>query len=156
MAFNLTNTQIDILKKERDYIERKMFERPYPLGYIPDYEKLRKKAKLKMRNRYNTTSSNKNSNRNKLTFGSDNFDKKIYKKKVLNQLNDAEIYSGIGSTREILEGFVDRCVERSLYIYRNKNCHTCANLLALGKSTSNCPKCHNLFEYPVNSRTSRK
>ena len=151
-------TQIDILKKERDYIERKILERPYPLGYIPDYEKLRKKAKLKMRNRYNTTSSNNNinSNRNKLTFGNDNFDKKIYKKKVLNQLTDAEIYSGIGSTRDILEGFVDRCVERSLYIYRNKNCHTCAKLLALGKSTSNCPKCHNLFEYPVNSRTSRK
>ena len=152
-------TEIDILKKERDYIERKLLERPYPLGYIPDYEKLRKKAKLKMRNRYNTTSSNnnnRNSNRNKLTFGSDNLDKKIYKKKVLNQLADAEIYSGIGSTREILEGFVDRCVERSLYVYRNKHCHTCAKLLALGKSTSNCPKCHNLFEYPVNSKTSRK
>ena len=135
-----------------------MLERPYPLGYIPDYEKLRNKAKLKMRNRYNTTSSNnnRNSNRNKLTFGSDNFEKKIYKKKYLVQLNDAEIYSGIGSTREILERFVDRCVERSLYVYKNKNCHNNANLLALGKSTSNCPKCHNLFEYPINSRTSRK
>jgi hypothetical protein len=149
--------QIDILKKERDYIERKISQNPYPLGYIPDYEKLRKKAKLKMQNKFNSPNNiNNNSNRKKITFGSDNFANKTHKKKILSQLAENEIYSDVGSTRDILEGFVDRCVDRSLYVYRNKNCHTCTKLLAMGKSTSNCPKCHNEFKYPINSRTTRK
>jgi hypothetical protein len=148
--------EIDILKQERNYIERKLREKPYPIGYVPDYEKLRKKAKLKMQKNYQNNDENNNIKNKRISYNNDDFDENIYKKKVLDQLANAEIYADVGSTRDILNGFVDKCVNRSLYVYRNNNCHTCAQLLAMGKSTTNCPKCHKIFNYPVNSRTNWK
>ena len=48
----------------------------------------------------------------------------------------------LGSARQFLNGIVNRVVDRSLYIYNNKNCHSCTKSLSKGKSTKNCPKCH--------------
>lgn len=65
-----------------------------------------------------------------------------YMKRALEQMEKEELYKDIGTTKEILNKFVDRTTKRSLYLYRNNNCHTCALLLAKGQSTSKCPKCH--------------
>ena len=65
-----------------------------------------------------------------------------YMEKALKGMEEEELYKDIGTTRDILNSFVDRTAKRSLYLYRNNNCHTCALLLAKGKSTSKCPKCH--------------
>ena len=48
----------------------------------------------------------------------------------------------LGSARQFLNGIVNRVVDRSLFIYNNKNCHSCTKSLSKGKSTENCPKCH--------------
>ena len=37
-------------------------------------------------------------------------------------------------------------LERSLYLYKNRHCHSCARLLSKGKSTEGCPKCHHLLQ----------
>ena len=65
-----------------------------------------------------------------------------YMKRALKGMEKEELYKDVGTTRDILNSFVDRTTKRSLYLYRNNNCHTCAVLLAKGKSTSKCPKCH--------------
>ena len=100
--------------------------------------------------------NNNNENKKKQKFQKDDFTNEIYNQKIIEQLANAEIYADVGSTRDILNGFVDKCVNRSLYVYRNNNCHTCAKLLAMGKSTTNCPKCHKVFKYPINSRRIKK
>jgi hypothetical protein len=112
--------------------------------------------KLNENQEFNFNDENNNIKNKRISYNNDDFDENIYKKKVLDQLANAEIYADVGSTRDILNGFVDKCVNRSLYVYRNNNCHTCSQLLAMGKSTTNCPKCHKIFNYPVNSRTNWK
>ena len=54
---------------------------------------------------------------------------------------DEELFGEVGTTKDILGSFVDKVLDRSLYIYRNRNCHTCSKLLSMGMSTKKCPKC---------------
>ena len=111
--------EVDILKKQKQYLQNTM----------PDY-------KIK------TTKTKK-----KDPFQEEGYHGyKNYEKKILNEMMDQEIFPDVGTTKDILGGFVDRVLERSLYLYRNRNCHTCAKLLAQGKSTQKCPKCHHLLK----------
>ena len=124
----------------------------------------RENESLKKTNKYliNNKSKNKNNNYNKSNNKinkrafNDYDDYKNYENKVLAQMANHEIYDEVGATKDILGEFVDKVLERSLYLYKNRNCHTCARLLAMGKSTTQCPKCHHLYKYPMNSRTNIK
>jgi hypothetical protein len=93
--------------------------------------------------------SNKSNNNNNFTFSDKNFSTfkstSNFNNNPNKKINDANaIIKEVGSRKKILNEFVDRVVERSLYLFRNKNCITCSKLLANGKSTRNCPKCHNI------------
>ena len=77
---------------------------------------------------------------------------KEYEKKILNNMIDDQLFEGIGTSKDILGKFVDRVLERSLYVYRNRNCHTCSQLLSKGMSTRKCPKCHHLLRDLYNMR----
>ena len=68
-----------------------------------------------------------------------------YEKDILNRMMDEELFGEVGTTKDILGNFVDKVLERSLYLYRNRNCHTCSKLLSRGMSTKKCPKCHHLL-----------
>ena len=68
-----------------------------------------------------------------------------YEKQILNRMMDEELFGEVGTTKDILGSFVDKVLDRSLYIYRNRNCHTCSKLLSMGMSTKKCPKCHHLL-----------
>ena len=70
---------------------------------------------------------------------------KEYEKQILSNMMDDQLFEGIGTRQDILGEFVDKVLDRSLYVYRNRNCHTCAKLLSMGKSTQKCPKCHHLL-----------
>ena len=70
---------------------------------------------------------------------------KEYEKQILNRMMDEELFGEVGTTKDILGTFVDKVLDRSLYIYRNRNCHTCSKLLSMGMSTKKCPKCHHLL-----------
>ena len=70
---------------------------------------------------------------------------KDYEKQILNKMIDEDLFDGVGTTKDILGSFVDKVLDRSLYIYRNRNCHTCSKLLSMGMSTKKCPKCHHLL-----------
>ena len=65
---------------------------------------------------------------------------------------DEELFGEVGTTKDILGTFVDKVLDRSLYIYRNRNCHTCSKLLSMGMSTKKCPKCHHLLRELYNQR----
>ena len=111
--------EVDILKKQKQYLQNTM----------PDY-------KIK------TVKTNK-----KDPFKEGGYNGyKNYEKKILNEMMDEEIFPGVGTTKDILGGFVDRVLERSLYLYKNRNCLTCSKLLSQGKSTQKCPKCHHLLK----------
>ena len=69
-----------------------------------------------------------------------------YEKKLLNQMLEEDLLGGVETTKDILGDFVDKVLERSLYLYRNRNCHTCSKLLSMGMSTKKCPKCHHLLK----------
>ena len=71
---------------------------------------------------------------------------KEYEKQILSNMMDDQLFEGIGTRQDILGEFVDKVLDRSLYVYRNRNCHTCAKLLSMGKSTQKCPKCHHLLK----------
>ena len=75
-----------------------------------------------------------------------------YEKQILNRMMDEELFGEVGTTKEILGSFVDKVLDRSLYIYRNRNCHTCSKLLSMGMSTKKCPKCHHLLRELDNQR----
>lgn len=70
---------------------------------------------------------------------------KEYEKQILNKMIKEELFDEVGTTKDILGSFVDKVLERSLYLYRNRNCHTCSKLLSMGMSTKKCPKCHHLL-----------
>ena len=77
---------------------------------------------------------------------------KEYEKQILNRMMDEELFGEVGTTKDILGTFVDKVLDRSLYIYRNRNCHTCSKLLSMGISTKKCPKCHHLLRELYNQR----
>ena len=78
---------------------------------------------------------------------------KDYEKKILNKMmEEDQLFGGVGTSKDILGSFVDKVLERSLYVYRNRHCHTCAKLLNMGKSTQKCPKCHHLLRELNNQR----
>ena len=77
---------------------------------------------------------------------------KEYDKQILNRMMDEELFGEVGTTKDILGTFVDKVLDRSLYIYRNRNCHTCSKLLSMGMSTKKCPKCHHLLRELYNQR----
>ena len=79
-------------------------------------------------------------------------DYKEYEKQILNRMMDEELFGEVGTTKGILGTFVDKVLDRSLYIYRNRNCHTCSKLLSMGMSTKKCPKCHHLLRELYNQR----
>ena len=82
----------------------------------------------------------------KMSFGANEYeDYKIYEKKVLDKMAKEELYADVGTTKDILGEFVDKVIERSLYLYKNRHCHSCARRLSKGESTYNCPKCHHLL-----------
>ena len=85
----------------------------------------------------------------------DYIDYKEYEKKILNNMMDDQLFDGIGTSKDILGKFVDKVLERSLYVYKNRNCHTCAKLLSMGKSTQKCPKCHHLLR-ELNKQRNKK
>ena len=70
-----------------------------------------------------------------------------YTKEVLDKLARTEYYAEVGTPKEIYNTIKDKVVERSLYLYSNKHCHTCAQCLSLGLSSYKCPKCHHLNVY---------
>ena len=70
-----------------------------------------------------------------------------YTKDVLDKLARTEFYAEIGTPKEIYTTIKDKVLERSLYLYNNKHCHTCAQCLSLGASSYKCPKCHHLNVY---------
>ena len=75
-----------------------------------------------------------------------------YEKQILNKMMDEELFGEVGTTKDILGKFVDKVLDRSLYLYRNRNCHTCSKLLSMGMSTKKCPKCHHLLRELNNQR----
>ena len=75
-----------------------------------------------------------------------------YEKQILNKMMDEELFGEVGTTKDILGKFVDKVLDRSLYLYRNRNCHTCSKLLSMGMSTKKCPKCHHLLRELYNQR----
>ena len=79
-------------------------------------------------------------------------DYKEYEKQILNRMMDEDLFGEVGTTKDILGSFVDKVLDRSLYIYRNRNCHTCSKLLSMGMSTKKCPKCHHLLRELYNQR----
>ena len=79
-----------------------------------------------------------------------------YEKQILNRMMDEELFGEAGTTKDILGSFVDKVLDRSLYIYRNRNCHTCSKLLSMGMSTKKCPKCHHLLRELNNQRKKDK
>ena len=83
-------------------------------------------------------------------------DYKEYEKQILNKMMDEELFGDVGTTKDILGSFVDKVLDRSLYLYKNRNCHTCSKLLSMGMSTKKCPKCHHLLRELNNQRKKDK
>ena len=81
---------------------------------------------------------------------------KEYEKQILNRMMDEELFGEVGTTKDILGTFVDKVLDRSLYLYKNRNCHTCSKLLSMGMSTKKCPKCHHLLRELNNQRKKDK
>ena len=115
--------QIDIMEKEKKMLESTLKEAKQ--SYYSNQSLKRTKQKSPFKN-YDYT------------------DYKEYEKQILKNMMDDQLFAGIGTRKDILGEFVDKVLDRSLYVYKNRNCHTCAKLLSMGKSTQKCPKCHHL------------
>ena len=127
--------QIDILEKEKKLLESTLEEAKQTYKSNKKLEKTKQSSPFKK-------------------YDSSNY--KEYEKKLLNSMIDDQLFEGIGTSKDILGKFVDRVLERSLYVYRNRNCHTCSQLLSKGMSTQRCPKCHHLLRDLYNMRKNNK
>ena len=126
--------QIDIMEKEKKLLEENLKEA---------------KRNDKMKKLYQKT---KNKPFEKYEYS----DYKQYEKKILNNMIDEDLFDDVGTSKDILGSFVDRVLNRSLYLYKNRNCHTCSKLLSMGMSTQKCPKCHHLLRELNNQRKKYK
>ena len=140
------NQETAIAKSRQLYLERlnKKQQEEAKRNYL-NVKKMSKKQNVKG----SKSSSNNNDNDldNKRKFASNDYEEyKIYEQKVMDKLAKEELYADVGNTRDLLGEFVDRVIERSLYLYKNRHCHSCARLLSKGKSTEGCPKCHHLLQ----------
>lgn len=145
------NNKFNELKKEIDFLEkRKYYLIGKELGFEPENEKKDKIDKLKISylQPQNTLSFRNKSEQKKV--------KRNNKEKIINYLRkedldeiifNEKLIQSIGTGRQLLEKFVDRVAERSLFLYRNNNCHTCTKEVKKGNHTSKCPKCHEIFGY---------
>ena len=122
--------QIDIMEKEKKLLESTLKEAKQSY-----YQKVKQNSPFK-KNDYTNY--------------------KQYEKEILKNMMDDQLFYGIGTRKDILGEFVDKVLERSLYIYKNRNCHTCAKLLNMGKSTKFCPKCHHLLKEMDKQRKKNK
>ena len=116
--------QIDIMEKEKKLLESTLKEAKQSYYSNQSLKRTKQKSPFK---KYDYT------------------DYKEYEKQILNKMMDEELFGDVGTTKDILGSFVDKVLDRSLYLYKNRNCHTCAKLLSMGKSTQKCPKCHHLL-----------
>ena len=64
---------------------------------------------------------------------------KEYEKKII---TNEEMPYEMENSKDILGEFVDKVIERSYNLYKNRYCSTCAKLLSNGQSTKRCPKNH--------------
>ena len=127
--------QIDILEKEKELLKSTLKEAKETYKSNKKLEKTKQSSPFKK-------------------YDSSNY--KEYEKKLLNSMIDDQLFDGIGTSKDILGKFVDRVLERSLYVYRNRNCHTCSQLLSKGMSTQKCPKCHHLLRDLYNTKKKNK
>ena len=127
--------QIDIMEKEKKLLESTL-----------------KEAK----NSYHKSQSMKKTKQKYPSKKYDYTNYKEYEKQILNNMMDDQLFGGIGTRKDILGEFVDKVLERSLYVYKNRHCHTCAKLLSMGQSTQKCPKCHHLLRELNRQRQNRK
>ena len=125
--------QIDILEKEKELLKSTLKETKEKYKSNKELERTKQSSPFKKYDNY-----------------------KDYEKKLLNSMIDDQLFEGIGTSKDILGKFVDRVLERSLYVYRNRNCHTCSQLLSKGMSTQRCPKCHHLLRDLYNMRKNNK
>ena len=115
--------QIDIMEKEKKLLEQNL-EQAKKNFYS---KKLLERTKQKPFKKYGYS------------------DYKEYEKQILNKMIDEDLFDDVGTSKDILGSFVDKVIDRSLYLYKNRNCHTCSKLLSMGMSTQKCPKCHHLL-----------
>ena len=137
------NQETAIAKSRQLYLERlnKKQQEEAKKNYL-NVKKMTKKQNNKGKNNSNNSDLD-----NKRKFASNDYEEyKIYEQKVMDKLAKEELYADVGNTRDLLGEFVDRVIERSLYLYKNRHCHSCARLLSKGKSTEGCPKCHHLLQ----------
>ena len=127
--------QIDILEKEKELLKSTLREAKETYKSKKKLERTKQSSPFKK-------------------YDSSNY--KEYEKKILNNMIDDQLFEGIGTRKDILGKFVDRVLERSLYVYRNRNCHTCSQLLSKGMSTRKCPKCHHLLRDLYKMRAKNK
>ena len=116
--------KIDIMEKEKKLLESNLVEAKRNLK---EEQKL-KKTKERPFNNYNYS------------------EYRDYEKKLLNKMLEEDLLGGVETSKDILGNFVDKVLDRSLFLYRNRNCHTCSKLLSMGMSTQKCPKCHHLLK----------
>ena len=136
------NQETAIAKSRQLYLERlnKKQQEEAKKNYL-NIKKMTKKQNGKGKSNNNSDLDNKRK------FASNDYEEyKIYEQKVMDKLAKEELYADVGNTRDLLGEFVDRVIERSLYLYKNRHCHSCARLLSKGKSTEGCPKCHHLLQ----------
>ena len=127
--------QVDIMQKEKQLLESTLRDAKQSYYSRKSMEKSKQKSPFK-KNDYTNY--------------------RDYEKKILSDMMDEQLFAGIGTTKDILGTFVDRVLDRSLYVYRNRNCHTCAKLLSMGQSTQKCPKCHHLLRELNKQRNKNK
>lgn len=153
MKINKATSHLKALKNEIEFLEnRKEF---LINKNLQDIEKIQQKPKLigpkdgpprfdlrnlNFKNRYRSVpKKGKKQAGEKKT----KLKKEDYEDIILNE----KIIKAVGTGRQLLENFVDRVAERSLFLYRNQNCHTCSKELRDGNHALFCAKYHQVFGY---------
>ena len=112
---------------------------------IEDLQKQKQKLEQDIKNEIEDNKIIKINNEKNIPFNLGKYSEfKEYEKKILN--NVEIIPYSMENNRDILGEFVDKVIERSYHVYKNRYCNTCAKLLSNGQSTRRCPKNHHKFK----------
>ena len=135
--FELKN-QIDLLKKEKDYI-KKTINKTIENIQRKKIKKLNSDNNIINNNKTKQINISKNKYKRKKTIKEIYEDYKEKEEKVIKEMNKIKDYPEINPNDDKIAVFIDKLIKKSYKRYNNKECQNCYNLLSKGKS---CEKCN--------------
>ena len=140
--------QIDILKKEKDFIKKEINEKEELNNHsIPKIKITKFKSESDLINKKRNKTLNKiNSNKTKKIINDIYDDYKEREEKIIKEISKIKDYPEINKNDDKIGIFIDEIIKNGFNKYKNKKCSNCDSLLSKRIFVKKCPNRKHIFQ----------